>query len=417
MAKNEGTEFDSAGYPHKVPGPFVPTESCAAIAAAGAENAAPTTFAVCGLCHGGPLNGHVAGCARLAEELPIQEIESPAQNAAVESPDPFRRFEGKLVTCDCDRLPHFLSYGCSGDIQLHEDPSTADAVHAGILSPASNYLHKTNVAMESEGNSQESEGKTAAESTCSMLRDGKRCGRPKPEADSACADCCDDLQRTLEKLSPQNAAMEANEIGPFVTVNGLPLSDFELDGARVIDKHGKDLGLVEGFIPRQRVLAPEECFNCGSENVSVRVPLCEDCHEELAEVQDSSEGQHPAQTIVGADQRGHASPPDPGATSTGPKNPDRCAPESPAVFAGMTVDFALTLLDMVGSAASGRCMVCRWPLASSADRGCVQGNCSFRPHQESPEHQGWRQRTDALIFAKKYIAGKVRFRQQQVNRG
>lgn len=27
----------------------------------------------------------------------------------------------------------------------------------------------------------------------------------------------------------------------------------------------------------------------------------------------------------------------------------------------------------------GRCTVCGWPLAESRDKGCVEGNCSYRP--------------------------------------
>jgi len=45
---------------------------------------------------------------------------------------------------------------------------------------------------------------------------------------------------------------------------------------------------------------------------------------------DSPDGQHPAQGLVGAARPGHASPAAPGTGSTGPKNPDRSAPEPPA---------------------------------------------------------------------------------------
>lgn len=41
-----------------------------------------------------------------------------------------------------------------------------------------------------------------------------------------------------------------------------------------------------------------------------------------------------------------------------------------------------TLKEMIGLAAEGRCMCCGWPLAVDANRGCVPGNCSYRPPKE-----------------------------------
>lgn len=37
-----------------------------------------------------------------------------------------------------------------------------------------------------------------------------------------------------------------------------------------------------------------------------------------------------------------------------------------------------------------RCRVCGWPLAASADQGCVPGNCSMRPlPKERADGQAW----------------------------
>lgn len=33
-----------------------------------------------------------------------------------------------------------------------------------------------------------------------------------------------------------------------------------------------------------------------------------------------------------------------------------------------------------------RCDVCHWPLAPSADKGCVLGNCSYRPRSITDRH-------------------------------
>lgn len=66
-----------------------------------------------------------------------------------------------------------------------------------------------------------------------------------------------------------------------------------------------------------------------------------------------------------------------------------------------------TLLEMIGFAATGRCMACGWPLKASADQGCVQGNCSFRPGEHNPEYPRWWQRTQILTLARKYLSGEL----------
>jgi hypothetical protein len=65
------------------------------------------------------------------------------------------------------------------------------------------------------------------------------------------------------------------------------------------------------------------------------------------------------------------------------------------------------LLEMIRLALAGRCMACGWPLAASAEKGCMQGNCSFRPdnHHWDPisEHEAfrWKQRTMILALARR----------------
>jgi hypothetical protein len=67
--------------------------------------------------------------------------------------------------------------------------------------------------------------------------------------------------------------------------------------------------------------------------------------------------------------------------------------------------FRSVMLDMILCVLEGRCMACSWPLSQSAERGCVQGNCSFRPGEHTPEYRSWKQRTDVLTLARKYYRG------------
>ena len=83
---------------------------------------------------------------------------------------------------------------------------------------------------------------------------------------------------------------------------------------------------------------------------------------------------------------------------------------SPQEFTGMTVDFGMTLLEMVGLAAAGRCMACSWPVVEAAQHGCVQGNCSYRPDPHAVGYSRWWARTQALTFARLYASGQVTFR-------
>lgn len=50
------------------------------------------------------------------------------------------------------------------------------------------------------------------------------------------------------------------------------------------------------------------------------------------------------------------------------------------------------LEQMVHYAVIGRCMACGWPLKNEPENGCVQGNCSFRPHESGVEYPGWHRR-------------------------
>ena len=47
-----------------------------------------------------------------------------------------------------------------------------------------------------------------------------------------------------------------------------------------------------------------------------------------------------------------------------------------------------------------RCERCGWPLTESRDKGCVAGDCSYRPHDGSPEWQRMKER-DAELKAKR----------------
>lgn len=59
------------------------------------------------------------------------------------------------------------------------------------------------------------------------------------------------------------------------------------------------------------------------------------------------------------------------------------------------------LIEMIRLADAGRCMACGWPLESSAARGCVLGNCSFRPQQDEEPYRRWMERTRILTLARK----------------
>lgn len=43
-----------------------------------------------------------------------------------------------------------------------------------------------------------------------------------------------------------------------------------------------------------------------------------------------------------------------------------------------------------------RCPICDWPLHERQEDGCVEGNCSYRPQEGSPEHCRIQQRRDAI---------------------
>ena len=79
-------------------------------------------------------------------------------------------------------------------------------------------------------------------------------------------------------------------------------------------------------------------------------------------------------------------------------------------FSEVTAEFAMTLLEMVGLAAAGRCMACSWPVVEAAQHGCVQGNCSYRPDPHAVGYARWWARTQALTFARLYASGQVTFR-------
>lgn len=47
-----------------------------------------------------------------------------------------------------------------------------------------------------------------------------------------------------------------------------------------------------------------------------------------------------------------------------------------------------------------RCEVCGWPLAKSAEFGCVPGNCSYRPEEGSVEYMRIKRRRAELVCAR-----------------
>jgi len=53
-----------------------------------------------------------------------------------------------------------------------------------------------------------------------------------------------------------------------------------------------------------------------------------------------------------------------------------------------------TLRDIVRTYESGRCFFCYWPLAATRERGCVPGNCAFRPEEHSEEYRRKRSRVE-----------------------
>ena len=56
------------------------------------------------------------------------------------------------------------------------------------------------------------------------------------------------------------------------------------------------------------------------------------------------------------------------------------------------------LEQMVRYAQDGRCMACGWHLAESMEKGCILGNCSFRPSPHAFEHEGWSRRQHVLAL-------------------
>ena len=52
-----------------------------------------------------------------------------------------------------------------------------------------------------------------------------------------------------------------------------------------------------------------------------------------------------------------------------------------------TVERARILAWRLKYPGENRCAICSFPLAASADKGCVIGNCSYRPHEGTAEHE------------------------------
>lgn len=62
----------------------------------------------------------------------------------------------------------------------------------------------------------------------------------------------------------------------------------------------------------------------------------------------------------------------------------------------------MNLRELVGLADSGRCIKCGWPLEDSPDKGCVPGNCSYRPHDGTVEHDVWTKRSSLVTKVREF---------------
>jgi hypothetical protein len=54
------------------------------------------------------------------------------------------------------------------------------------------------------------------------------------------------------------------------------------------------------------------------------------------------------------------------------------------------------LLDVLRSYHDGRCFACGWSLAAEQGKGCIPGDCSYRPPQVHPSYKQWRERMEVM---------------------
>ena len=64
------------------------------------------------------------------------------------------------------------------------------------------------------------------------------------------------------------------------------------------------------------------------------------------------------------------------------------------------------LFAVIESYHRGRCYACGWTLAPNADKGCVPGNCCFRPDVHSSEYKSWHPRAVQLRAIDAAIAAR-----------
>jgi hypothetical protein len=71
----------------------------------------------------------------------------------------------------------------------------------------------------------------------------------------------------------------------------------------------------------------------------------------------------------------------------------------------MIADLVTLLRDVLTWYHQGRCYACRWPLAESREKGCVPGDCSFRPSPEDEvrDYKGWRERMENATRVQHFI--------------
>lgn len=59
-------------------------------------------------------------------------------------------------------------------------------------------------------------------------------------------------------------------------------------------------------------------------------------------------------------------------------------------------DLLSELLDVLRSYHDGRCYACGWSLAAEQSKGCIPGDCSYRPPEVHPSYKQWRERMEVM---------------------
>lgn len=67
----------------------------------------------------------------------------------------------------------------------------------------------------------------------------------------------------------------------------------------------------------------------------------------------------------------------------------------------MLVTKGKRLIDEAKTSTPERCPICEWPLADSREKGCVTGDCSFRPRDGTYDYYRIKERRAAINEATK----------------